>query len=168
MHAQAVERPVTLVWIDAREALIVRWIDDAPKVERLESRVPAHRSSAGHVRYDPSIRPGGGGGAAATSGDPRRLEHLARFLDSVAARLPEDDLELIGPGTVHEHLAQVVRAAGGRPGRGISTSPSGPLTEPQLVARLRHLTGHDPRRGGPGPRGRRALVVGGPLRHGER
>ena len=159
MHAQVAERPVTLVWIDAREARIARWVDDGPRLEHIESQVPAHRSSSGHVRHDPTIRPGGGGGTAATSGDPRRLEHLARFLDAVAARLPEGDLELIGPGTVHEHLALLIRTAGGQPARSVATSACGPLTERQLIARLRHLTGHDPRRGSPGARGRRALVV---------
>lgn len=162
MQSQVGERPVTLVWIDAREAVIVRWMDDAPHVERLESDVPAHRKSSGHVRHDPSIRPGGGGGSAATSGEPRRLEHLARFLDAVAARVPEGDLELIGPGTVHEHLAQVVRAADVRGLRHVTTDPSAPLTHRQLVARLRHVVGHEARRRSPGARGRRALVAGGP------
>lgn len=146
MEARPHDRPVTLVWIDAREARIVRWVDDAAQVERIESDVPSHRKSSGHVRHDPSIRPGGGGGTAATAGEPRRLEHLTRFLETVAARLPDGDLELIGPGTTHEHLAQVVRDADRRGARHIETAASAPRTERQLVARLRQLAGHEPRR----------------------
>lgn len=146
MNVRTQERPVTLVWIDAREARIVRWVHDAAVVERLESDVPAHRHSSGHVRHDPSIRPGGGGGSAATSGEPRRLEHLARFLETVAARVPDGDLELIGPGTTHEKLAGVVREADPRGLRHVDTVASAPRTNRQLVARLRRLVGHEPRR----------------------
>lgn len=146
MDVRSHDRPVTLVWIDAREARIVRWVDDAAQVERLVSDVPSHRKSSGHVRHDPSIRPGGGGGSAATAGEPRRLEHLARFLETVAARLPDGDLELIGPGTTRDHLASVVREADPRGTRHIDTAASAPRTDRQLVARLRHLVGHEPRR----------------------
>jgi hypothetical protein len=146
MAAHVQDRPVTLVWIDSRAAVIARWADDGAHVERLESDVPDHRKSAGHVRHDPSIRPGGGGGSAATAGEPRRQEHLDRFLEDVAARLPEGDLELIGPGTTHERLARVVRASDPHGARHIETAASGPRTEPQLVARLRKLAGHQPRR----------------------
>lgn len=146
MDARILDRPVTLVWIDAREARIVRWVDDAAQVEHLVSDVPSHRHSSGHVRHDPSIRPGGGGGTAATSGEPRRLERLARFLEAVAARLPDGDLELVGPGTTHEHLASLVRAGDPRGTRRIETAASDQRTERQLIARARHLAGHDPRR----------------------
>lgn len=146
MDARTHDRPVTLVWIDAREARIVRWVDDAATIERLESDVPSHRKSSGHVRHDPSIRPGGGGGSAATAGEPRRLEHLARFLDAVAERLPEGDLELIGPGTTHERLATVMRDADARGTRQITVAASPPRTDRQLIAELRHLAGHEPRR----------------------
>jgi hypothetical protein len=146
MDARILDRLVTLVWIDAREARIVRWVGDAAQVEHLLSDVPSHRKSSGHVRHDPSIRPGGGGGTAATSGEPRRLEHLARFLETVAARLPDGDLELIGPGTTHEHLAHLIRAADPRATRLIRTAACDQRTERQLVAHLRHLAGHDPRR----------------------
>lgn len=146
MEARTHDRPITLVWIDARVAHIVRWKDDAALIEHIESDVPSHRRSSGHVRHDPSIRPSGGGGSAATAGEPRRLEHMARFLETVAAHLPEADLELIGPGTTHEHLARVVRDTDRRGVRHVNTVASDERTEPQLVARLRHLVGHDPRR----------------------
>jgi hypothetical protein len=156
------DRQVTVVWIDSRTATIARWIEDQAVVERLVSDVPVHHRGGMHVRHDPAIRPGGGGGTAATSDEPRRLEHLARFLRDVVARLPEGDLELIGPGTVHEHLASTVRAADRAGNRQVSVAASPPLTERQLIARLRRLSGHEPRRRdrrGHGPESQRALAA---------
>jgi len=152
------DRQVTLVWIDSRRAVIARWRDGAPILERLTSNVPAHRRSTGHGRRDPVLR---SGGSAATADEPHRLEHRARFLEAVAARLPDDDLELVGPGTVREHLARVLLRDAGRSGA-ISTHAAGPMTDHQLVARARELVGEAPRRR-PGSRcgsARRAPVPG--------
>jgi hypothetical protein len=137
-----------LVWIDAREAVIVRWVDGASSVERLESDVPAHRRSTGHVRHDPLTRHGGGG-ASQTAGEPRRLEHLDRFVDEVVDRLADDgDIVLIGPGTVHERLEARLRVIDlqGRRTRRIIARPADRLTERQLVAQLREHLGASPRR----------------------
>jgi hypothetical protein len=131
----------TLVWVDAREAVIVRWEHDHARIERLGSDVPAHRRSSGGVRHDPARH---GGGVPSTAGEPHRLEHLARFIERVADRLPaEDDLLILGPGTVREHLERHVREADDRHGRtrAITSAASGRRTEPQLVARLRAAEG---------------------------
>ena len=140
-------RELTLVWIDAREAIVVRWIEGAPVLERIESDVPPHHRATGHVRHDP----GGchGGGPPKTAGEPHRLEHLARFLDTVADVLPdEDDLLVVGPGTVHEHLARLIRERDGqdRGGRAIASEAATRSTRGQLVARLRRARGEEPRR----------------------
>ncbi len=140
-------RPSTLVWIDAREAVIVRWQDDDAQLERIDSEVPAHHRSTGHVRHDPGIRHGGGG--AQTAGEPHRLEHLERFVEAIADRLtPDDDLLIIGPGTVRERLEHHVRARDEhqRRSRIISCQPSAPLTDRQLIARFRAFAGLAPRR----------------------
>lgn len=143
-----VTQPSTLVWIDAREAVIVRWQDDRPRLERVESEVPAHHRATGHVRHDPGVRHGGGG-PPQTAGELHRLEHLDRFVEQIANRLPPgDDLLILGPGTVREHLERLVRESGEHhePSRGISCEPSSRLTDRQLIARLRHFAGADPRR----------------------
>ena len=137
-----------LVWIDAREAVIVRWAGRRASLERIASDVPAHRRSTGHVRHDPMIRHGGGG-AAQTAGEPRRLEHLDRFVDEVAVRLADDpDVVVVGPGTVHERLEARVRQIDAERGRTrpISACPAARMTERQLVARLREHLGSSPRR----------------------
>jgi hypothetical protein len=126
---------VTLAWIDSREAFVVRWLDGQAQVAHLESDVPAHRVESGFTPQD------------AVEG--HRLEHLARFVAQVAARLPAaDDLVLIGPGTVREHLANEVAQQDARHHRArrVACRAAGPRTVPQLVATLRHEIGDEPPR----------------------
>lgn len=137
-----------LVWIDSREAVIVRVRDRLATIERLESEVPAHHRATGHVRHDPMVRHGGGRDQSAD--EPHRQEHLARFVDAVTDQLRGvDELLLLGPGTVREHLQrrlrETPRAVSGPPLR-IVTQPSGRETDRQLVARLRRHLGVGPRR----------------------
>jgi len=141
-------RPSTLVWIDAREAVIVRWQDDRARLERVDSEVPAHHRATGHIRHDPAIRHGGGG-PPQTAGEPHRLEHLQRFVEDIAGRLaPEDDLFIVGPGTVHERLARRVRLADTHHQRSriVGCQASSRHTDRQLLARLRQFAGLAPRR----------------------
>lgn len=138
----------TLVWIDARCAIIVGHRDGEVTVERIESDVPDHRKATGQVRHEPGIRHGGGG-APQTAGEPHRNEHLRRFVTLVHDRLPAtDDLTILGPGTVRERLQREVHEADRRHhrARDVRCEPSGRLTERQLVARLDHDAGLEPRR----------------------
>jgi len=137
----------TLVWIDAREAVITRWHAGEVRLERLLSDVPSHHRATGHVRYDPAIRHGGS--APKDAGEARRLEHLARFVDLVATHVPPDDEVLIlGPGTVRERLEHRISEADRHASRtrGVASQATARLTERQLVARLRNLAGADRRR----------------------
>lgn len=140
--------PVTVVWIDAAEAVIVRLRGDQARLERVESEVPAHHRATGHVRHVPAVRHGGGG-SPQTAGEPHRLEHLKRFVVDIANRLPPgDDLLILGPGVVHERLERHVSESDDRHGldRDITCETSPPLTERQLIARGRRFAGDEPRR----------------------
>ncbi len=159
------QRSATLVWIDSREAFVVRWLDGEGKVERFESDVPAHTRTSGHVRHDPGRQ--GGGGAPLPAVEGHRLEHLARFVTTVAGHLPaDDDLLIIGPGTVRDHLERhVVEFDTHRHAtRAVACRASRPLTVPQLIARLRTEIGAEPPRK---PIARRRPVVRRPA-HQER
>jgi hypothetical protein len=139
----------SLVWIDAAEATIVQLHGSRAVIERVESDVPAHHRSTGHVRHDPSVRHGGGGGSPQTADEPHRLEHLRHFVAEIAGRLePHDELLILGPGTVHERLARLVIEADERLGRRreVSCEVSPRLTDRQLIARLRQLAGVEARR----------------------
>jgi hypothetical protein len=140
----------TLVWIDSRTAYVVRWVDGRGLIERIASDVPPHHKTAAHVRHDPGCRMGGG--IPQPDLERQRLEHLARFVEQVAQRVPaDDDLLLMGPGTVRGHLGRhLVESDRGRiHGRSIMSEPCGPLTERQLIARLRAEIGTEPARGRP-------------------
>lgn len=141
-------RPATVVWIDSREAVIVRLRDGQPRLERVESEVPAHRRATGHVRHEPAFRHGGGG-SPQSAGEPHRLEHLKRFVTDIADRLaPDEDLLVIGAGTVHERLARHIAESDEHRGysRAMVCEASPPLTDRQLIARLRRFTGVETRR----------------------
>jgi hypothetical protein len=155
---RATPRPepvASLVWIDAREAIVLHWESDAVTVRRLESDVPAHHHSTGHVRHEPA--PGNAGaGPPRTAGESHRIEHLVRFVDEAAGAVPgAGDVLVVGPGTVHERLAERLAAIDARFARtrAIATEAAEHRTERQLIARLRELAGAAPRRRiRPGPR----------------
>jgi hypothetical protein len=137
--------PVELVWIDAREAVIVRVVDHGASVERIRSDVPGRHRSVGHIRHDPARH---GGGRDAAAGEPRRLEHLEAFCRAVAERIPTtSDVVVMGPGTVRHHLERRLRhAAGSRATRRMEGLPAGRMTDGQLVAWLKGYLEDEPRR----------------------
>lgn len=140
-------RPTSLVWLDAREAFILRPEGERVVVAHLESDVPARRRSTGHLRHDPTLRHGGGLGQACA--EHQRAEHLERYLQQVAERLaPGDDLVVIGPGTVRDHLVRRLadRDAAHHAARLVVAQRVAHQTVPQLVARLKQLTGQEPPR----------------------
>ena len=142
-------RSHTLVWIDAHDAIIVGHRGDEIVLERIASDVPDHRRSTGHVRHDPSARHGGGGGAPLPAGEPQRQEHLAHYLRIVADRLPiADDLTILGPGVVREHLERELQDEDRRHHRArqVSSAPAERMTDRQLTARLHRESGVEPRR----------------------
>jgi hypothetical protein len=137
----------TLVWIDARESVVATWHSGEVRLERLRSDVPAHHKATGHVRYDPTVRHGGG--APKDTGEANRLEHLARFVELVATRVPPDDPVLIlGPGTVRDRLEHRIGEADRHASRTrlVTCQAAARLTDRQLVARLRRVAGEQRRR----------------------
>jgi hypothetical protein len=150
MNAEADDhRATTLVWIDGRQAVIIRMQGGRAHINRVESEVPAHHRATGHVRHDPAVRHGGGGSSPQSAGEPHRIEHLNRFIEDVAHRLPPgDDVLVLGPGTVHERLMRHLSESDEHHGRhrDIFCQTSSPLTDRQLIALLRRFSGVEPRR----------------------
>jgi hypothetical protein len=140
-------RPATLIWIDAREASIVRWRDAAASVARIESDVPPHHRDSIHPRHHEShpsdVR------EPLEGGESRRLEHLAAFIRVVVSRLPaDDDLTILGPGTVREDLIHAIRDDDRlhHRSRQVLAAPADRMTDRQLIARARSIAGDPPPR----------------------
>lgn len=158
-RAQPAARGILLVWVDAREAVLARWAAGRPVLDHVASDTPAHHRGTGHVRHDPRVRHGGGGESPSTV-EGHRLEHERRFLDAVVERIePDADVLVSGPGTLRDHLARRIRRkdAKARPGRAVASEAAGPMTDRQIVARLRRTVGEElPRQ----PIGRHAVRLG--------
>lgn len=141
------ELPVSLIWIDSEEAVLARW-NGSLTLDRLRSDVPPHHKSTGNVRIDPQTRHGGGGPVEDRL-ERWRQEHLREFLVLVARRIPPtDEVTILGPGVVREHLERQLLADDRRHHRTrtVGSQPAGRLSERQLVARLREMAGTPPKR----------------------
>lgn len=145
-RSNAPDRATTLVWIDGRRAVVARQVSGRSVVVAIESNVPGRHRGRPHVRHDPLVRHGGGGDSAE---EARKDEQVARFLASVAGQVsPEDDVVVVGPGEIHDHLARQLRERDAHHGlaRRVESSASDRLSERQLVTRLRTLNGDRPPR----------------------
>ncbi len=137
------------VWIDARAATILRWNGQSASQARIESDVPAHHRPSGGAAERGMITHGAGGPRAA--GERHRLEHVRAFLAQVRAALPVDDVLLVGDGTLVDRLAREIvnDDAHHHRARRVAVEHSNPLSEPQLLAKVRLFAGSPPRRGAP-------------------
>ena len=128
----------TGVWISANSATVLRWSPELTVRHRIDSTVPGRHRSTG--RPPTETHP---------SGEGHRDEHMRTFFVQVAQALPvDDDLLLVGDGEVVEHFAEQVRSEEDSHGRTrrIEVEKSGPLTERQLLARIRTFAGSPAKR----------------------
>jgi hypothetical protein len=131
----------TGIWISATSATVLQWSPQGSLLHRIVSTVPGRHRSTGRPPTEPH-----------PAGEGHRDEHMRTFFDEVARVLPgEDDLLLVGDGEVVEHFAEYVRALDARhpQPRRIVVEKSGPLTDRQLLARLRTFAGSPARRSPP-------------------
>jgi hypothetical protein len=132
------DQRATGLWISAGSARVLRWSPALTVRHRIDSTVPGRHRSTG--RPPTENHPAGEG---------HRDEHMRTFFAQVSHVLPvDDDLLLLGDGEVVEHLAEQVRADDGSHGRTrrIEVGKCGPITERQLLARVRAFAGSPARR----------------------
>ena len=129
----------TGVWISAASATIVRWgPEGVTSRERIDSLVPGRHRSTGRPPTEDH-----------PAGEGHRDEHMRAFFAQISAAVPiDDDLLLVGDGEVVEHFAHHIQAHdhSGSAARRIEVEKSGPMTEPQLLARIRAFAGSPARR----------------------
>jgi hypothetical protein len=132
----------TGVWLSAESATILRWGPEGVEVrEQFDSEVPGKHRATGRPPTEDH-----------PAGEGHRDEHMRTFFARINAQVPiEDDLLLVGDGEVVEHFAQEVRAQGlvHTATRRIEVERSGPMTERQLLERLRVFAGSPARRSMP-------------------
>ena len=129
----------TGVWISAGSATILQWGPEGVTIrERIDSLVPGRHRSTGRPPTEDH-----------PAGEGHRDEHMRTFFAQISAAVPiDDDLLLVGDGEVVEHFAQQIQAHdhGRGAARRIEVEKSGPMTEPQLLARIRVFAGSPARR----------------------
>ena len=133
----------TGVWISAASATILRWGPDGVTVRKhVDSLVPGRHRSTGRPPTEDH-----------PAGEGHRDEHMRAFFAQIFAALPiNDDLLLVGDGEVVEHFGHQLEAQdrGRAAARRVEIDKSGPMTEPQLLARIRAFAGSPARRIPPG------------------
>jgi hypothetical protein len=137
-EAAMTTRQTSGVWISANSATILRWGAELTMRHRIDSKIPGRHRSTGRPPTTEHA-----------SGEGHRDEHMRAFFDHVAQVLPaEDDLLLVGDGEVVEHFADRIRSndTSRRLERRIEVEKSGPITERQLLARIRTFAGSSARR----------------------
>jgi hypothetical protein len=132
-------RRTTGVWISAASATVLRWAPDGTvNRERIESLVPGRHRSTGRPPTEDH-----------PAGEGHRDERMRLFFAQVSAAVSaEDDLLLVGDGEVVDHFAEEIRSRdrGHNAGRRVELAKSGPMSEPQLIARIRGFAGSPARR----------------------
>ena len=135
----ATTQRATGVWMSAASATVVRWGPEGPTVHaRIDSTIPGRHRSTGRPPTEDH-----------PAGEGHRDEHIRGFFAQVSALVPgDDDLLLIGDGELVEHFAHDIRTLDHGRGttRRLIVEKSGPMTEPQLLARLRDFAGSPARR----------------------
>ena len=124
----------TGVWISAASATVLRLGADGVTIRKqVDSDVPGRHRSTGRPPTEDH-----------PAGEGHRDEHMRAFFAKVRAAVSLDDqLLLIGDGEVVEQFAHQVQARDRDRGavRRVEVEKSGPMTEPQLLARIRLFAG---------------------------
>ncbi len=132
------DQRATGLWISAGSARVLRWSPEITVRHRIDSTVPGRHRSTGRPPTE-----------SHPAGEGHRDEHMRTFFAQVAHVLAvDDDLLLLGDGEVVEHFTEQVRADDRSHGRTrrIEVEKCGPITERQLLARVRAFAGSPARR----------------------
>jgi hypothetical protein len=129
------------LWIDHREAIIVVLKSTGAETERIQSTVEKQLRRSGepdHGRFEYQEVP---------ADDSRQREytgHLARYYDAIISRLRDSESILIfGPGETKGELKKRFERHPDA-SRTITLETADKMTEPQIVAMVRHHFQRDP------------------------
>jgi len=131
------------VWIDHREAIIVALTDSGEETTHIQSNV---ERQFGHSKDQKQGSPEASSAQADDSREREYTGHLAPFYDEIISRLSGAESVLIfGPGEAKGELKKrFEKHPNGSPTIAIETTDK--MTEPQIVALIRHHFHRDPAR----------------------
>jgi len=133
------------VWIDHARATII-WVDDGQiDVEHIESGVKPGRRLAGESRFNAALGP------QDLASDGRigegRREHVRIFLDRVLdAVAGATEIVLLGRGMLKSRVGERIGKSQAMAARLDDVIEANPMTERQVVIRVREYYGTTPRR----------------------
>jgi hypothetical protein len=134
-----IPRRTTGIWISSASATVLRWAPDGiVSREQIDSLVPGRHRSTGRPPTEDH-----------PAGEGHRDERMRVFFNQInAAIAAEDDLLLVGDGEVVDHFAEQIRShdRGSNSRRRVELAKSGPMSEPQLIARIRAFAGSPAKR----------------------
>src|ERR1035437_8490331 len=129
----------TGVWISGESATILRWGPEGVSIrETVESQVPGRHRSTGRPPTEEH-----------PAGEGHRAEHIRPFFAQINATAPTDEALLLGGhGEVVDRFAHQIqdRDRSRSAARRVEVEKSGPMTEPQLLARIRAFAGSPAKR----------------------
>jgi hypothetical protein len=119
----------TGVWIDATSAVVVRWSPRATVRHHLYATLPVRRRVGARL-------------LAPEPGDAQQ-HRRAFFTQAMHVLPPEDDLFLSGEAAIVDAFASMIRANDATAGRSrrVEVQSGGPLSERQLINRIRAFAG---------------------------
>jgi hypothetical protein len=124
------------LWIDHREALIVALTEKGEEITRIASNVEKQLRRSGRSPADAPFE-----AQMVPADDARERDyqgHLAHYYDEIASYLREADSVLIfGPGEAKGELKKRLEKDQ-KGARRVTLEPADKMTEPQVVAKVRH------------------------------
>jgi hypothetical protein len=140
----AVVRPKVGIWIDNREAIIVRLEGEEATVETFESNILPPTKTGGARSKTPY---GPQDVASHPTQDRRHAKQLARYYQGVVDRVREAGaLLLFGPGTAKQGLLSAFERSPHHTTTATEIATTDKLTQPQIVARVKEHFGIPPAR----------------------
>ena len=117
------------LWIDHRKAVIVTVTDEGEETKQITSHMEKHVRFAGGAAED---------GASEDVRDRQFGNHLNKFYEDVIACIREAEfIQIFGPGEAKGELEKRLERDGLK-GRVVGVETVDKMTDPQIVAKVRH------------------------------
>jgi stalled ribosome rescue protein Dom34 len=119
------------IWIDHKQAFLVFADENAATIENIVSEVEEHPRYTSYTSSED--------GAADDQRDQRYAVHLNKYYDEIISHLRNvDSILLFGPGEAKREFEKRL-VSKGHADRIVAVETSDKMTEPQIIAKVRHF-----------------------------